>query len=127
MFGSALNEIRLLSVGTTTSVAPRPSRLDDAGLLRWGRQTNVVEVLMAGQAAGAFAQVQHLIGPANAHRLNPPAPAELATLDRCDARELIGKAAHHSRVFAPLFQSEFAAHFAGPFTPFHGPHAKAGT
>jgi patatin-like phospholipase/acyl hydrolase len=126
MFGCALDEIRVLSVGTTTIVAPRPSKLDDAGLLRWARRTNVVEVLMAGQAAGAFAQVQHMIGPANAHRLNPPAPAELGTLDRCDARELIGKAAHHSRVFAPLFQSEFASHFAAPFTPFHDPHAKAG-
>jgi uncharacterized protein len=127
MFGCALDEIRVLSVGTTTSVAPRPSKLDDAGLLRWARKTNVVEVLMAGQAAGAFAQVQHLIRPENARRLNPPAPPELGTLDRCDARELIGKAAHHSRVFAPFFQSEFAAHLAAPFQPFHGPHAKAGT
>ena len=127
MFGRALDEIRVLSVGTTTNVAPRSSKLDDAGLLRWARRTNVVEVLMAGQAAGAFAQVQHLVGPENAHRLNPPAPAELGTLDRCDARELIGKAAHHSRVFAPVFQSEFAAHIAAPFTPSHGPHSKAGS
>jgi patatin-like phospholipase/acyl hydrolase len=127
MFGCALDEIRLLSVGTTTSVKPRPSGLDDAGLLRWVRGTNVVEVLMAGQSAGAFAQVQHLIGTASAHRLDSPAPAEIASLDACDARELIGKAAHHSRVFVPFFQSEFGAHTAPPFQPFHGPHAKAGT
>jgi len=127
MFGCELDEIRVLSLGTTTTVKPRPSRLDDAGLLRWVRGTNVVEVLMAGQSAGAFAQVQHLIGPANAHRLNSPAPAEIASLDACDARELIGKAAHHSRVFAPVFQSEFAAHTAAPLQPFHGPHPKAGT
>ena len=126
MFGCGLEEIRVLAVGTTTSVAPRPSKLDDAGLVRWVRGTNLVEVLMAGQAAGAFAQVQHLIGPANAHRLNPSAPAELASLDRCDARELVGKASHHSRVFAPFFVSEFAAHVAAPFRPFHGPNAKAG-
>jgi patatin-like phospholipase/acyl hydrolase len=127
MFGYALDEIRVLSVGTTTSVKPRPSRLDDAGLMRWVQVTNVVEVLMAGQSAGAFAQVQHLIGTANAHRLDAPAPAEIARLDACDAPELIGKAAHHSRVFAPFFQSEFAAHVAAPFQPFHGPNAKAGT
>lgn len=127
MFGCALPDIRVLSVGTTTSLAPRPSKLDDAGLVRWARGTSVVEVLLAGQAAGAFAQVQHLIGPENAHRLDPPAPPELAGLDHCDARELIGKAAHHSRVFAPTYESVFAAHAATPFTPFHAPLAKAGS
>jgi uncharacterized protein len=126
MFGRDLGEIRVLSLGTTTSTKRRPSRLDNGGLLRWVRAPNVVDVLMAGQSAGAFAQVQHLIGADNAHRLNPPAPPELARLDACDARELIGKAAHHSRVFAPRFETAFAAHVAAPFRPFHGPNAKAG-
>jgi patatin-like phospholipase/acyl hydrolase len=127
MFGRGLDEIRVLSVGTTTGLRPRPSRLDNGGLVRWVRGTNVVEVLMAGQSAGAFAQVQHLIGPDNAYRLDPPAPPELARIDACDARELIGKAAHHSRVFAPVFETVFAAHVGAPFRPFHGPNAKAGT
>jgi patatin-like phospholipase/acyl hydrolase len=126
MFGYALDEIRVLSLGTTTSLRPRPSRLDNAGVIRWARSTNVVEVLMAGQSAGAFAQVQHLVGPENAHRLNPPAPPELARLDACDTRELIAKAAHHSRIFAPTFEAVFAAHVAAPFRPLHGPNAKAG-
>jgi patatin-like phospholipase/acyl hydrolase len=125
MFGRRLDEIRVLSLGTTTSMRTRPSRLDNGGLARWVRGPNVVDVLMAGQSAGAFAQVQHLIGSDNAHRLDPPAPPELARLDACDARELIGKAAHHSRVFAPLFATVFAAHVAAPFTPFHGTNAKA--
>ena len=126
MFGCALSEIRVLSVGTTTSLAPRPSQLDHAGLVRWALGTNVVEVLLAGQSAGAFAQVQHLVGSDNAHRLNPPAPAD-SSLDSCDARELVGKAAHHSRIFAPTFETVFAAHTAAPFHPFHGPLVKAGT
>lgn len=127
MFNRKLDEVRVLSIGTTASLKPRPSRLDNGGLARWVRGTNVVEVLMAGQSAGAFAQVQHLIGPDNAFRLDPPAPPELARLDACDARELIGKAAHHSRVFAPVFETVFAAHIAAPFRPFHGPNAKAGS
>jgi len=126
MFGYELGEIRVLSVGTTTSVAPRASKLDDAGLVRWARGTSVVDVFLAGQSAGAFAQVQHLIGKENAHRLNPPSPPD-ASLDACDARELIGKASHHSRFFAPTFESVFAAHEAAPFQPLHGPLAKAGT
>jgi patatin-like phospholipase/acyl hydrolase len=127
MFGRRLDEIRVLSLGTTTSMRTRPNRLDNGGLARWVRGPNVVEVLLAGQSAGAFAQVQHLIGHDNAHRLDPPAPPELGRLDACDARELIGKAAHHSRVFAPLFATVFAAHVAAPFKPFPGPHATAGT
>lgn len=126
MFGQPLEAIRVLSIGTTTSARTRPSRLDNGGLLRWVRGPNVVDVLMAGQSAGAFAQVQHLIGRDNADRLDPPAPPELATLDKCEARDLIGKAAHHSRVFAPRFESVFAAHAAAPYKPFHGPDAKAG-
>ena len=73
MFGCPLHEIRLLSLGTTTSLAPRPGRLDDAGLLRWARGPGVVDVLLAGQSAGAFAQVQHLVGKDRALRLDPPA------------------------------------------------------
>jgi patatin-like phospholipase/acyl hydrolase len=125
MFGRGLDEIRVLSLGTTTRLKPRPSRLDNAGLLRWARGTNVVEVLMAGQSAGAFAQVQHLIGKESAQRLDPPAPPEIATLDRCDARELIAKAAHHSRDFAPAFERTFARHVAPPFEPLHGPNANS--
>jgi predicted acylesterase/phospholipase RssA len=124
IFGHPLEEIRVLSVGTTTSLRPRPSRLDNAGLWRWVRRPGVVDVLLAGQSAGAFAQVQHLIGKDNAHRLDPPAVAEIASLERCDARELIAKAAHHSRDFAPTFEAVFAEHVAPPFQPLHGPNSQ---
>jgi patatin-like phospholipase/acyl hydrolase len=127
MFGRGLDEIRVLSLGTTAGTKTRPSRLDNGGLVHWLRGPNLVDVLLAGQSAGAFAQVQHLIGPDNAHRLDPPAPPELARLDACDARELIGKAAHHSRVFAPLFETALAGHIASPFKPFHGPNATTGS
>jgi uncharacterized protein len=126
MFGQPLDSIRVLSIGTTASARTRPGRLDNAGLLRWVQAPNVVEVLLNGQSAGAFAQVQHLVGPANAHRLNPIAPDALAELDRCDAEGLIAKAAHHSRVFCPTFEAAFAGHTPAPYFPHHGPFAQAG-
>jgi uncharacterized protein len=126
MFGRGLNELRVLSLGTTASVRARQSRLDNAGVLRWARGPNVVEVLLRGQSAGAFAQVQHLIGAEHAHRLDPIAP-EQAALDRCDARELIGKASHYSRLFSPTFDAVFAGHVPAPYAPLHSAHAKAGT
>lgn len=124
LFGRSLNEIRVLSIGTTTSTRTRRARLDNAGLLRWVRSPNVVEVLLNGQSTGAFTQVQHLIGVDRARRLNPPAPDELAAMDSCDARELIAKAAHHSRTFCPEFEAVFGSHVPDPYTPFHGPSAK---
>lgn len=124
MFGRTLDEIRLLSVGTTTSLRTRRARLDNAGLLRWIRSPNVVEVLLAGQSTGAFTQVQHLIGVENAHRLNPPAPDELAAMDTCDAHDLIAKAAHHSRTFCPQFDAVFGSHVPDPYVPFPGPNAR---
>jgi hypothetical protein len=126
MFGQPLESIRVLSIGTTASARTRHRRLDNAGLLRWARGPNAVDVLLNGQSAGAFAQVQHLVGPNNAHRLNPIAPGELAALDRCDADGLIAQAAYHSRFFCPTFDAEFATHSPAPYSPYHGPHATGG-
>jgi len=126
MFGYSLNEIRVLSLGTTSSPRARPTRLDNAGVLRWVRGPSVVEVLLRGQSVGAFAQVQHLVGAEHAYRLDPVAP-ERASLDRCDARDLIGKASHHSRQFSPTFQAVFAGHTSPPYAPLHGANQKVGT
>lgn len=126
MFGQTLDSIRVLSIGTTASARARPRRLDNAGLLRWIQGPSVVDVLLNGQSAGAFGQVQHLVGTDNAHRLNPIAPDGLAALDRCDASGLIAKAAHHSRVFCPTFELAFGTHTPVPYAPHHGPLAKAG-
>jgi len=121
MFDRPLEEIRVLSLGTTTSTRTRPSRLDKAGLVQWCKSTNIVDVLLAGQSAGAFAEVQHLIGPNNAKRLNPQAPDERALLDRCDARDLIAKAAHHSRIFCPVFEETFGSHISDTTVPSVNP------
>lgn len=124
MFGQPLETIRVFSVGTTNSTAARHRKLDRGGLVQWIRSPNVVDILMSGQSAGAFNQVQHLIGRERAHRLNPAAPAGLASFDRVDARDLRGKASHHSRNFSPVFDAEFADHWALPYTPALGPLAK---
>lgn len=123
MFGRPLHEVRVLSLGTTTSGRTRGKGLDNAGLIQWVRGPSIINVLLAGQSAGAFAQVQHLVGRENAVRLDPPAPDEIAGLDSCDAEELIAKASHHSRVFCPTFEGVFGSHKPEPYVPFHGPRA----
>lgn len=126
MFGRSLSQIRVLSVGTTSDTRARASRLDNAGLIRWARGPRVVDVLLRGQSAGAFAQVQHLVGQDNAYRLDPAAPED-AAIDRCDADELMAKASHHSRVFAPIFDAAFASHNSASYVPLRGPNAHGGT
>jgi uncharacterized protein len=119
MFGRSLEQIRLLSLGTTAATAVRRRALDRGGLIQWVRSPNVAQVLMAGQGQGVFTASQHLLGRGHAFRLNPPAPESLAKLDAADHRDLIAAAAHHSRDFCPTFAAEFASHLRGPYTPLH--------
>lgn len=126
MFGRSLDELRVLSVGTTSSARARGSRLDNAGLLRWAKAPHVVDVLLHGQSVGAFGQVQHLVGFENAYRLNASALEE-AALDRCSAEDLIAKAAHHSRVFSPTFEQAFGAHVRAEYVPAAGANAMKGS
>lgn len=124
MFDRQLVDLRVLSLGTTSELKLGRSRLNNAGLLGWG--LSAVNVLLDGQSAAAFKQTQHLVGVDHAHRLDPLAPRELASLDTADARELIAVAAHHSRQFTPKFEATFGSHVRSPYTPLRGPLAQEG-
>jgi uncharacterized protein len=117
MFGRPLDQIRLLSLGTTVAAAYRARRLDRGGLFQWIRSPNVAQVLLSAQSRGAFTTAEHLLGRDRAFRLNPPAPESLAKLDAADARDLLACAAHHSRDFCPTFAAEFGSHQRGPYIP----------
>ena len=124
LFERRLSDVRVLSVGTTSGARARHRRLDHAGILRWATGPSIVDVLLAGQGAGAFAQVQLLIGKENARRLDPPLLDGDITLDGADPDALIGKAAHHSRFFCPDFEATFADHFHDPYIPLQGRKAE---
>jgi len=125
LFGRSLDEVSLLSVGTTAETDTRRARLDNAGLVRWARGPNVVDIFLRGQSTAAFTQAWHLLGDERAHRLNPPALAD-SSLDRVSAEELIAKAAHHSRDFCPTFEAHFASHTPAPYEPLAGLTATKG-
>ena len=119
LFGRRLEDIRVLSLGATSSNRARPSRLDSAGLLRWAAPPGAIDVLLAGQATGAFTQVSHLVGEQNAIRLNPPLLDGELPLDGVETDALIAKASHHSRVFSPAFERVFRGHQRGTYEPYH--------
>ena len=125
LFGRRLDEVRVLSLGTTSGNRARPASLDRAGLVRWGKAPNIMDVLLAGQGTGSFTQVQHLVGKENAYRLNPPVLDGDLQLDGVNTDALIAKAAHHSRRFSPTFDNAFRDHHCATYTPYHGPKAEA--
>lgn len=116
MFGRPLEQLRLLNLGTTSSETVRRRGLDAGGIAQWVGGPGAIETLMRGQSIGAFNQAAHLIGPVAAHRLDPTSPRQ-AELDRCDARDLIGKASRASRHFAPTFEQVFAGHAPANYEP----------
>ena len=114
--GIALEDTHVLSIGTTDSVNSRHRKLDRRGKFGWASEA--IDVVMRGQTIAARNQAKFLVGENNYCRLDPIVPASEFCLDGIDrTEELIAKAAHHSRTFAPLYSKRFAGHLAKPFTP----------
>ena len=126
-FARPLDAIRVLSLGTAADPRVRPERLDRGGVLQWVTGRSAVDVLVSGQGAGAIAQVELLLGPDHAHRLDPLLFEGAMPLDRVDVDLLIAKAAHHSRTFSPIFDREFSGHTPDPYRPCYGPKSKEST
>jgi uncharacterized protein len=117
--GRDLDSIRIFSLGTTNEVRHRGLRLDRGGLLPWAR--DAVEILMRAQSESATKQALHFLGNEHVLRLNPMVPTGLLVLDRVDADELIGRAAHESRVASPTFARCFGDHLAPVYAPHYPP------
>ena len=117
MLGQSLDNIRILSLGTTDEVKQRHTNLDHGGFWQWKQAA--VDVVLRGQSRGAFTQAQHLIGKSKAIRLDPKVPDRLFALDKLSEKELLSKAAHESRHFSPQFKEVFLDHRAPEFQPYH--------
>ena len=112
-----LGSIRVFSLGTTDEVKGRPEKLDKGGCWQWAKEA--VDVILRGQSIGTYKQALHLLGGKRVYRLDPKVPDRLFALDRLKEKELLGKAAHESRHFSPLFKKVFSGHMAPDFKPFH--------
>lgn len=114
--GITLENTHILSIGTTEVLNSRHRKLDRRGKFGWASEA--IDVVMRGQTIAARNQAKFLVGEDHYWRLDPVVPATEFCLDGIDrTEELIAKAAHHSRTFAPLFATRFANHLAKPFTP----------
>ncbi|BBL77517.1 CBASS cGAMP-activated phospholipase [Methylomagnum ishizawai] len=115
-----LSAIHILSIGTFNDVNSRPDRLDTGGILAWGRNNAAIDIIMRGQSIGVNNQVKFLLGENHVERLDPKVAANEFTLDGIHkTSDLIGKAAYHSRKFAPTFKEKFSGHIAPEYTPIY--------
>ena len=115
-----IEQIAMLSIGTSSAVTQRKSRLDEGGILSWVTENTVVDIIMRGQSIGATNQAKFLLSEERFERLNPEVPPNEFSLDGVHkADDLIGKASHYSRVFTPRYQQKFGAHRAAKFRPVY--------
>jgi patatin-like phospholipase/acyl hydrolase len=115
-----MESLSVFSIGTSDAVPHRRTRLNSGGIFSWALGNAAVDVIMRGQSLSAFHQATHLLGRNRVERLDPKVAADEFSLDGVHkADDLIGKAAHHSRVFMPIFEQKFASHRAASYEPIH--------
>lgn len=114
-----LQNIHLLSLGTSDAVVHHPPGLDNGGKLTWAN--HAVNLVMRGQSLGVHKQALHLLGTERVTRLDPKVPDGLFALDRADSAEgLMAKAAHESRILIPGIAKGFFVHKAPLYEPCYG-------
>lgn len=116
MLGIALENIHVLSLGTTDELTDLPNSLDQGGLWQWARAAT--PLLLRAQGVGSFHAVEHLIGPTQVVRIDPVVPAGLFRLDRIDRRRIRGLAEDISRRAAPSVKA-FTKQQADTYTPLY--------
>jgi patatin-like phospholipase/acyl hydrolase len=122
VLGVPLENIRVLSLGTTDPVQTGAETLDSGGLWTWRR--DAVRVAFRGQSIGATNQAKLLLGDQNVLRIDPVVPDGVFKLDQIDAARHLALAAHESRNAMPKIAVFMREHRATPFEPFHGPNAR---
>ena len=115
MFGVPLQDIRVLSIGTTRPTVIRPQRLDNGGRLVWAAAA--VDVIMKAQSFSANTQAVHLLGKEKVHRLDSVVPNGLFSMDKLNSRAMLSWASTTSRDFSPHFKNHFQPHLASKYTP----------
>jgi patatin-like phospholipase/acyl hydrolase len=115
MLGAGLDQIRVLSLGTTDPVTSRPGRLERGGFLQWGRQ--VTPLVLRAQALGTLNASIHLLGySGRLTRIDPTVEDGLFDLDDLNPVRIQGLAETVSRRCSPQVE-HFMEHRAGPYVP----------
>jgi uncharacterized protein len=95
VFERPLEEIVVISIGTTSETRSRHQRLDNGGLVQWAK--SAADLIIHGQSLAASNHACLLLGPERYLRVDPAVPAGDLSLDRLTPEQLLGRAEHESR------------------------------
>jgi patatin-like phospholipase/acyl hydrolase len=114
MLGVRLEDMFVLSMGTTDEVGDLPKRLDHGGYAQW--VTRAGGLLLKAQATGSFHAAEHLVGADRVVRVDSPVGAGIFRLDHLDASKIRGLAEARAGHVCPTVRP-FTEHAAPPFVP----------
>jgi patatin-like phospholipase/acyl hydrolase len=115
-----IESLYVFSMGTSQAVNNRKWRLNWGGIIPWAIRAQAIDVIMRSQSIGINNQATFLLGSDHILRLDPKVAADEFSLDGIrKADDLIGKAAHYSRIYMPAFKEKFTGHKAPLFDPIH--------
>jgi hypothetical protein len=113
-----LQTIKVFSIGTTDALNNRKNSLNWGGKLPWVTGNDAVDVIMRGQSVGVNNQATFLLGKNRVERWDPKVASDAFSLDGVNkVDDLVGKAAHYSRIHMPRFKEMFADHKAAKYEP----------
>lgn len=115
-----LQTIKVFSIGTTDALNNRKNSLNWGGKLPWVTGNDAVDVIMRGQSVGVNNQATFLLGKDRVERWDPKVASDAFSLDGINkVDDLVGKAAHCSRILMPRFKEVFADHKAATYEPLY--------
>lgn len=115
-----LQTIKVFSIGTTDALNNRKNTLDWGGKLPWVTGNDAVDVIMRGQSVGVNNQATFLLGKDRVERWDPKVGSGAFSLDGINkVDDLVGKAAHYSRIHMPRFKEMFADYKAATYEPLY--------
>lgn len=112
-----LENISILSLGTTNEIQDRHDRLDKGGFWQWKR--DAAEVIMRGQSVAATGQATLLLGKEKVFRVDASVAKGVFALDKLTPDKLLAAASHQSLHTAPEMKARFLNHRAPEFQPCH--------
>jgi patatin-like phospholipase/acyl hydrolase len=109
-----LEDMRVLSMGTTDDVVSHKSSLARGGYFQWARPA--IPLFLRAQSRAGWHTAQHLVGEDNFERVDAPVASGVFQLDQLDAGRIRGLAEVCARQVCPAIKP-FTAHLAPPFVP----------
>lgn len=115
MLGARLDQVRVLSIGTTDPVTDLPDSLMCGGVLQWAK--HAPQLILRAQSLGTLHAAEHLLGQAGRlTRINCPVPEGLFDLDKLSPSRIQGLAETVGRKCSPQVRP-FTEHVASRYVP----------